>query len=721
MIPTPGRTDRLRRRRTPTVLQHEATECGAACLGMILGYYRRWTPLEHIRAVAGVSRDGTKASNIVKAAAHYGLVARGLSCETSDLAALQMPAIVFWNFNHYVVLEGRQDDRVWINDPAVGPRIITIDEFNQAFTGVVLVLEPGPAFTPGGLPPSLMEGLRTRLYAFRTALFAIIAVGFLLLVPGLAIPGLQRAFTDFYLVAGLHDWLWWLIGGMLGVAAVRMLLTWLQQHILARLNVRLGLHSNGRLLWHILHLPTAFFAQRSGGELANRSALGDRLSSLMSGSLLSAFVSLLAITVYAAVMAGYDLALTAVAMAFAGLNLWLLLAMTQRLSNAHGRMLQEEGRLQAMLYQGFANLDSFRASGTEGVFFRRWAGAHAKVLSAEQEMTRSRRLLSGLVMLLTSVTGIAIVLIGGMRVMDGAITVGMLVAFQTLTANFNAPVSSFVGLSAQLQDARGYIERLDDVMGQAADPLLRADRRTEVPPNIRGRIDIENITFSHAEVSSPFIRNIALQIAPGKRIAIVGSSGSGKSTLGRLLVALALPQSGHVLIDGVSTAKLDNHVLRSAVSYVEQVVTLFPGTVRDNITMWDPTSTDDRIVRASKDAMVHDVISARPNGYDSHLEEEGKNFSGGERQRLAIARALAGDPAVVVLDEATSALDAMVEREIVDNIRRRGCTCVIISHRLSAIRDCDEVIVLENGSIVERGRHQDLLALGGRYHRLVHA
>lgn len=715
------RTDRLRRRRTPTVLQHEATECGAACLAMILGYYRRWTPLEHIRAVAGVSRDGTKASNLVKAAAHYGLLARGLSCETSDLAGLRMPAIVFWNFNHYVVLEGREGDRVWINDPALGPRLITIEEFNQAFTGVVLALEPGPTFAPGGSPPSLLDGLHSRLYAFRTALFAIVVVGFLMLIPGLAIPGLQRAFTDFYLVAGLHDWLWWLIGGMLGVAAVRMLLTWLQQHILARLNVRLGLHSNGRLLWHILHLPMTFFAQRSGGELANRSALGDRLSGLMSGNLLSAFVSLLAITVYAAVMAGYDLALTAVALTFAGLNLWLLLAITRRLSNAHGRMLQEEGRLQAMLYQGFANLESFRASGTEDVFFRRWAGAHAKVLSAEQDMTRSRRLLSGSVTLLTTATGIAIVLVGGMRVMDGAITVGMLVAFQTLTANFNAPVSSFVGLSSQLQDARGYIERLDDVLGQATDPLLLADRSTEVLPTIRGRIDIENLTFSHAEVAIPFIRDITLQIAPGKRIAIVGSSGSGKSTLGRLLVALALPQSGGVLVDGVSIAKLDNHVLRSAVSYVEQAVTLFPGTVRDNITMWDPTSTDDRIVRAAKDAMVHDTISARPNGYDSYLEEEGRNFSGGERQRLAIARALAGDPAIVVLDEATSALDAMVEREIFDNIRRRGCTCVIISHRLSAIRDCDEIIVLENGSIVERGRHSDLLALGGRYLRLVHA
>jgi ABC-type bacteriocin/lantibiotic exporter with double-glycine peptidase domain len=264
MTVLPGREPRIARRRTPTVLQHEATECGAACLGMILGYHRRWTALEHIRGVAGVSRDGTKASNIIKAAAYYGLVGRGVSCEPADLANLVMPAIVFWNFNHYVVLEGRRGGQVWINDPAVGPRVITAEEFDQAFTGVALTFQPGPDFKPGGSPPSLVEGLRVRLHTFRAALIAIVVIGFLLLIPGLLIPGLQRAFTDYYLVAGLHDWLWWLIGGLLGAAALRMFLTWLQQYLLARLNVRLGLQSNGRLLWHFLHLPIAFFSQRSG-------------------------------------------------------------------------------------------------------------------------------------------------------------------------------------------------------------------------------------------------------------------------------------------------------------------------------------------------------------------------------------------------------------------------------------------------------------------------
>jgi NHLM bacteriocin system ABC transporter peptidase/ATP-binding protein len=709
------------RRRTPPVLQLEATECGAACLAMILAFHGNWTPLAEIRAVAGVSRDGIKASNIVKAAVHFGLKARGLSCEPTDLAKLPMPAVVFWNFNHFVVLEGRRGDRVWINDPAVGPRTISAEEFDQAFTGVVLTFEPGPQFRQQGEPPALLTGLRHRLQSFRPAVGAVALIGFLLLVPGLVIPGLQRAFTDYYLVAGLHGWLWWLIAGMLGAAALRMGLTWAQQILLARLNLRLGLQTTGRFLWHLLHLPTGFFAQRSSAEIANRPSLGDRLTALLTGSLIAASVNLIAIVVYAGVMAGYDWPLTALAVTFAATNLWLLVVSTRALSNAHRHMLQEEGRLQGLLFQGFASLESYRASGTEDLFFRRWAGAHAKVLGAEQIMTQTRRRLSGLALLLSSLTGIAIVLLGGLRVMDGAITIGMLIAFQMLTANFNAPVTSFVGLSAQLQDARGYMERLDDVLDQAADPMLGAVSSDAPVSPARGAISVSAVTFSYSLVAPPFVKDLSFDLEPGQRVAIVGASGSGKSTLGRLLVGLALPRSGKIHIDGAELTSLPPHELRSRVAYVEQAVTLFPGTVRDNITMWDTTRPDGRVVAAAKDACIHDAITTRPNGYESPVDEEGRNFSGGECQRLAIARALAGDPSVVVLDEATSALDALVERDILDNLRRRGCSSIIISHRLSAIRDCDEILVIENGAIAERGRHDALLALGGRYTRLVRA
>ena len=688
---------------------------------MILGYFGRWAPLEQVRHVTGVSRDGTKASNLIRAGTHFGLASRGLSCEIGNLNAVRLPAVVFWNFDHFVVLERIAGRRAWINDPAVGPRVLDLGEFDQAFTGVVLTFEPTAAFKRDGRRPSVIGGIRERLAAFTTSIAAIFLVGALMIIPGLAIPGLQRTFTDFYLVLGLHDWLWWLIGGLIGVAGLRMILTYLQHHSLARFNVRLALNSNGRLLWHILHMPLGFFAQRNTGELATRTGLGDRLSSLMSGSLISAVVSIFSIVVYGLVMSGYDLTLTIVAVAFAVVNLWLLTILSARLSNSHRRMLQEDGRLQALLFQGFANLESFRASGTEDLFFRRWAGAHAKVVSAEQGILKWRRLLSGFVVMLGTLMSIAIVLVGGLRVMDGAITVGMLVAFQTLASTFNAPVSSFVNLGSQMQDMGGYVDRLDDVLRQNVDPMFRRDGRVATPTLSRGQLEIDQVTFGYAELSKPVLSNITFSVAPGRRIAIVGPSGSGKSTLGRIIAGMAMPRSGQVRIDGIALDALDNFALRGLVGYVEQNVTLFPGTVQDNITLWDTTSREERVVRAAKDAMLHATIAGRPNAYQSTIEEDGKNFSGGECQRLSVARALATDPAIVILDEATSALDAMAEKGVIDNIRRRGCTCVIISHRLSAIRDCDEIIVLDRGVVVERGRHEALLAMNGLYKSLIEA
>jgi NHLM bacteriocin system ABC transporter peptidase/ATP-binding protein len=707
-----------RPRRTPTVFQHEAAECGVACLAMVLAYYGRWVPLEELREMAGVNRDGTKASNLVKIAARYNLQAAGYTIKPEDLAAAKLPAIVFWSFNHFVVVEGRAGERVWINDPATGPRVITTREFDEAFTGVLLTFVPKPDFQPGGHAPALIGAIRERLAGFGVAVAAVTIAGFLLVAPGLVIPGLQRAFIDYYLIAGLHDWLWWLIGGIAAIAVLKGLLVYLQQRTLARFQVRFAVATTGRLLWQILHLPIAFFTQRNPGELASRVGIGDRLTGLLSGSVTVTIVNLLAITIYAAVMVTYDVPLAVMVVVFAALNLSLLLWLARRLADAHQRMLQDDGRMQAMMLQGFANMETYRASGTEGLFFRRWAGAHARVVSAEQAMAFWQRLLSSLPIMLTTIAGVCIVLLGGMRVMEGTISIGMLIAFQAIMFNFNAPVTSAIGLSGQLQQTRGYVDRLGDVMRQPLDPLLRNDRKVDLPVP-RGALELDGVSFGYAAVNAPFLRDISLQIAPGGRIALTGASGSGKSTLGKLIVGLLMPRAGAIRLDGVDIMQLPGTVLRSSVAYVDQTTSLFAGTVRDNITMWDATITDERMVAAAKDAMIHDMIAARPNAYETRVDESGRNFSGGERQRLSIARALAVDPVLVVFDEATSALDAVVEKAIFDNIRRRGCTCVLISHRLSAMRDCDEIVVLENGQILERGRHGVLMANGKRYPRLV--
>jgi NHLM bacteriocin system ABC transporter peptidase/ATP-binding protein len=712
---------RSARRRTPTVFQHEAAECGVACLGMILGYHGRFVPLEELREVAGVNRDGIKASNIVKTAARYGLAGKGFTIEIKDLPAVDLPAIMFWNFDHFVVAEGCKGDRVFINDPATGPRVITMREFDAAFTGVVLTFAPTADFKAGGEAPSLLRGIRESLAGFRVPLAGAVLAGFLLVIPGLLVPGLQRAFVDYFLIGGLDHWLYWLIGSIAAVALVKGIITFLQQRTLARFQVRYGVSTSGRLLWQILHLPVPFFAQRNSGDVANRLTAADRLTGLISGSLAVALINLLVIAIYAAVMATYDAPLTLLVVAFAALNLALLIWLSRRLSDAHRRMLQDDARLQAMTLQGFANLDAYRASGSEGLFFRRWAGAHAKVVSAEQAMSFWQRLLGSLPVMLTTIAGVAIVLYGGMRIMEGTLSIGMLVAFQALMLNFNAPVAGFIGVGGQLQQTRGYVDRLGDILRQRLDPMLAGEAGLDDLPTPRGSLTVDRLAFGYAAVNAPFIRELALDVPAGSRIAIVGATGSGKSTLGKLIVGLLTPRSGGICLDGIEIARLPPPVLRGAVAYVDQTTTLFAGTVRDNLTLWDTTIAEDRMVAAAQDAMVHEVIASRPTAYETKVEENGRNFSGGERQRLAIARALAVDPVLIVFDEATSALDAVSEQAIFDNIRRRGCTCVLISHRMSAVRDCDEIVVLDAGRIIERGRHSVLIAAGGPYKRLVDA
>jgi NHLM bacteriocin system ABC transporter peptidase/ATP-binding protein len=688
---------------------------------MVLAYFGRWVPLEELRHATAVNRDGTKASNIVRAAKLYGLSAKGYTRKPEELAAMTMPVVVFWNFNHFITVEGIGRRKVWINDPATGPRTITLAEFDEGFTGVVLTFEPTAEFKRGGAPPSVIRNLAEQLRTVRGGLAAIVLAGFLLLIPGLLLPGIQRAFTDFFLIAKMQTWLWWILAGLVGLALVRAMITLLQHHLMARLQLRLGVSSNGQLLWHILHLPTGYFAQRNAGEIANRTAIADRFTNLLSGSVGFAIVNMLTIAVYAAVMSAYSPRLALLVVSFALFNLLLLLWMVRFLSDLHRRSLQDDARLQGMLVQGFANLDNYRASGTEDLFFRRWAGSYSKMISAEQQMNRWRRLLNNAPVLLNSVAGVAIVLLGGFSVMEGVISIGMLVAFQTLANSFNAPVASFVGLGAQLQETHGYADRIGDAMRQPVDPMLDPGRKTGARPKFAGRLEVEDISFSYSPVTPPLIKNLSVSISPGARIGIVGGSGSGKSTLGRLMVALAFPQDGQIRLDGLALNEIENTALRAAVGYVDQSTTLISGTIRDNLTLWDSQVPEDKIVAAAKDADIHDIVASRPNAYDTKLTENGGNFSGGERQRLAIARTLISDPSLILLDEAMSGLDAVAEQTILDNIRRRGCTCILIAHRISAVRDCDEILVLDQGRLVERGQHKELAAAGGVYSKLVGA
>jgi NHLM bacteriocin system ABC transporter peptidase/ATP-binding protein len=486
-----------------------------------------------------------------------------------------------------------------------------------------------------------------------------------------------------------------------------------------RLQTRLSATSSGAFLWHVLRLPVGFFAQRYGGEIAGRVAMNDRVGTLITGELASSVLSLITMVIFALLMLQYDLLLTLLAVSFAAINLFALQAAARRLADANQKLLQDRGKLNGITAQNIGIIDSFKAGGMETLFFSRIAAYHAKVVTAEQDLGRARLFLQAAPVLLAGIATAAILTVGGVRVMDGALSVGMLIAFQMMTAQFQAPVQQVIGLSAQLQEAQGNITRLDDVLRHPRDgefdrPALAGEAR-----KLAGRVEVHDLTFGFSPLDPPLIENLSISLEPGMRIALVGGSGSGKSTVGKLLAGLYHPTGGEILYDGQSASAISRDVFRSSVAFVDQDIALFEGSIRDNISLWDDTLAEESIVQACKDAAIHDVIAARPKGYESSVSEGGRNFSGGQRQRIEIARALAARPSVLILDEATSALDAATELQVVENLRRRGCSCVIIAHRLSTIRDCDEILVLERGRVVQRGTHDAMVAEDGPYRRLI--
>ncbi|MGB0589401.1 MAG: NHLP family bacteriocin export ABC transporter peptidase/permease/ATPase subunit [Myxococcota bacterium] len=711
--------------RVPTVLQMEAVECGAASLAMILAHYGRWIPLEALRIDCGVSRDGTNAANIVKAAKGHGLEARGLKKDIAALADLKLPAVLFWNFNHFVVLEGFSGKYAHINDPAFGRRRVAMAEFDESYTGVVLTFKPGEDFQTGDGRPGFLQALLSRVSGSELAIAFIALVGLGMIVPGLILPVFARVFVDEILVGGNNEWLRPLLGGIAVTAAIRGMLTWLQAKALLRLGSRIALKESARFLWHVLRLPIDFFNQRSPGEISERVGSNFRVAQLLAGDVAGTFINALLVVFYLLLMVQYDLVLTAIGVFFAFVNLGAVRLTTTHRAEQSLSLLQESGKLYGVGVGGLGQIETIKATGSEGDFFSRWSGQHAKVIGAQQRMSISDQLLQTVPSMLDVVGNLAVLSIGAMRVMDGEMTMGMLIAFQSLLASFMGPVAGIVGLGAALQTIRGDMTRLDDVLRYAPEIDVQGES-TEVDrdamqgrPGLSGRITLDAVTFGYNRLARPVVRQLKLDVPPGSRVALVGPSGSGKSTVARIIAGLHTPWSGEVCFDGIARQHIPRAVVASSVAAVSQEISLFEGTIRDNLTLWDPSVPNEDIIRAARDACVHEVISTRPSGYDAPVTEGGANFSGGQRQRLEIARALVGNPSVLILDEATSALDPLTEQALDKNLRKRGCTCVVVAHRLSTIRDADEIVLLDKGKVVERGTHDELLANGKRYAKLI--
>ncbi|MFD1338766.1 NHLP family bacteriocin export ABC transporter peptidase/permease/ATPase subunit [Microbacterium lemovicicum] len=701
----------------PTVIQMEAAECGVASLRMVLASYGRWVPLDELREAAGVSRDGVKASNVLKTARTYGMTAKGLRQDPAELRTGTLPAIVFWNFNHFVVVEGYAPGRWFLKDPGVGSRTVTDDEFDRSFTGVVLTMEPGPDFIRGGIPPRVLPGLAQRLRHSMAGLLYVVLAGLALVIPGLAAAVLTKAFIDQVLVADQPGAIGPILGLLFGAALVIGVLTALRQRYLMALETKLSSHSSGAFLWHLLRLPISFYSGRSAGEISGRVPRNDRLAVLLSSEIAAALIDSVVVIFYFAVMVGYSPGLTLVGIAGVVINVLVLRSVGRRRRDETVRLLQDAGLMLGSAMSGITSIESIKASGRESDLFTRISGLHARTVSGAQRMGRASLPLLVVPPFLAALTTTAVLGWGGLDVITGAMSLGTLIAFQVLMNRAIEPIGRFVQLGGTLQEIGGDLERLDDVL---ANPVIDIDDRETAGPGIRlsGMIELRDVTFGYSILEAPLLNGVNLTLRPGSRVALVGGSGSGKSTISRLVSGLHEPWSGEILFDGRLRGEWPRDTITSSLALVDQDIRLFSGTVRDNLTLWDTTIPTARVVQAAHDASIHDQIARRPDGYGTAVREGGANFSGGEAQRLEIARALVTEPRILVLDEATSALDPTTEQLIDGNIRRRGCTTLIVAHRLSTIRDCDEIIVLDRGRIVERGTHDEMIGTGGPYSAL---
>ena len=705
----------------PVIMQMEALECGAASLAMVLAYYGKWLPLEQVRFDCGVSRDGSNARNILKAARSYGLAAKGYRYEPNDLRRDgKFPCIIHWNFNHFVVLDGFRGNKAILNDPAKGKYAVSLKTFDDSFTGICLLFEPTEDFTPGGKPPSVLAYAKKRLKGAGSAVAFAAITALITAITGVISPAFSRVFVDRLLTGKNPEWFIPFIIGLSLLGILQLVVGWINAVYSLKINGKLAMVGSTTFMWKVLRMPMEFFSQRMAGDIQGRQSSNASIA----GSLVNTFAPLalnaVMMVFYLVVMIRYSLLLTVIGILSVLINLVFSNIIPKKRINITRVQMRDSGKLAGATVAGIEMIETIKASGAENGFFEKWAGYQASANTQQVKFQKLNQLLGQLPALVSSVCNTAVLMVGVYLAMQGRFTVGMIMAFQGFLGSFISPATSLILAGQSLQEMRTEMERIEDVMRYPTDVPEDAPVSDNCEyDKLSGNIEMKNVTFGYSRLAEPLIENFNLSLKTGSRVAFVGPSGCGKSTLSKLISGLYKPWSGEILFDGKKISEIDRSVFTGSLAVVDQDIILFEDTIANNIKMWDNSIEDFEMIMAARDAQLHEDIMQREGGYQYKMTEGGKDFSGGQRQRMEIARVLAQDPTIIILDEATSALDAKTEYNVVNSIKDRGITCIVVAHRLSTIRDCDEIIVMDNGRVAERGTHDELMKKGGMYAELV--
>jgi ATP-binding cassette subfamily B protein len=704
-------------RRVPFVQQLTATECGPACLAMVLGFAGKQVSMEQVRDACGVSRDGVSARALLEAASLLGLRGRAVKAEVDQLHLLPAGStILHWEFQHFVVLARVDASGAEIVDPAVGRRRVTNAELHAAFTGVALALEPSELFVPGRRPGTLWPAVRA-LARDSGLLPRILVLSLLLQLFALALPVLTGQVIDRVIPRGDLQLLVVLLAGMAVLVAFRSATVFLRGHLLMHLRTVLDARLTLGFLDHLVSLPHRFFQSRGAGDLMMRLNSNSIIREHLTGAALSGALDGLLVVVYVAILLLANRAMAAAALAAGILDVAVFWFSRRRQRELLGRELAVAARAQSYEAEMFSAMETIKACGSEQRAVGFWSNLFVDQLNVKLARDGLGVTTEALATGVRALGPLAVLGIGAWQVLDRQLSVGAMLALAAVAAGFLEPLANLVQTMTSLELARAYLDRVNDVL--QAEPEQTGDRRIARPLN--GRIELSQVSFRYDRRAPLAVRQVDLRIEPGQFVAIVGRSGSGKTTLANLLLGLCPPSEGRVLFDGVDLAELDLRSVRQQMGVVNQSFALFGSTIRENIAMLDPTATLDEVVAAARLACIHDEIEEMPMGYETVLLDRGSAISGGQRQRLALARALLRRPPVLLLDEATSALDAVTEQQVQRSLQAQRCTRVVIAHRLSTVKDADLILVMDEGRIVEAGAHDQLLARAGVYADLVQA